>query len=77
MGASLSNLTTTDGTSDSSSSDIFALLSHPLPFDDQGNKDFWLDRVTGGVCMSISAKSMSITGIEDRRYWKRIPIDES
>ncbi|KAF9591727.1 hypothetical protein IFM89_006073 [Coptis chinensis] len=56
--------------------DIFALLSRSLHLD-QGNKDIWLDRVTGGVCMSISAKAMAITGIEDRRYWNWIPTDES
>ncbi|XP_011018862.1 PREDICTED: F-box protein PP2-A15-like [Populus euphratica] len=59
-----------------SKKDIFALLSRPLPFDD-GNKEVWLDRVTGRVCMSISAKGMSITGIEDRRYWTWVPTEES
>ncbi|OVA19441.1 F-box domain [Macleaya cordata] len=59
-----------------SKKDIFALLSRSLPFDD-GNKEVWLDRVTGGVCMAISAKSMAITGIEDRRYWNWIPTEES
>ncbi|KAM7265704.1 hypothetical protein ACFE04_003387 [Oxalis oulophora] len=56
--------------------DIYALLSRPLPFD-QGTKEVWIDRVTGRVCMSISAKGMSITGIEDRRYWNWIPTEES
>ncbi|XP_057983601.1 F-box protein PP2-A15 isoform X2 [Malania oleifera] len=56
--------------------DIFALLSRPVPFDD-GNKEIWLDRVTGRLCMSISAKAMAITGIEDRRYWNWIPTEES
>ncbi|KAK7267860.1 hypothetical protein RIF29_20540 [Crotalaria pallida] len=64
-----------------SKKDIFALLSKPLPFDD-GNKvgtlqEVWLDRVTGRVCMAISAKAMTITGIEDRRYWNWIPTEES
>lgn len=36
-----------------------------------------MDRFTGRVCMSISAKAMSITGIEDRRYWNWIPTEES
>ncbi|KAF8403191.1 hypothetical protein HHK36_011289 [Tetracentron sinense] len=35
------------------------------------------ERVTGKVCMSISAKAMTITGIEDRRYWNWIPTEES
>ncbi|KAL2514290.1 F-box protein PP2-A15 [Forsythia ovata] len=55
---------------------IFAILSRPHPFDD-GNKEVWLDRFTGRVCMSISAKAMSITGIEDRRYWNWVPTEES
>ncbi|KAJ7971473.1 F-box protein PP2-A15-like [Quillaja saponaria] len=59
-----------------SKKDIFALLSRPVRFDD-GNKEAWLDRVTGRVCMSISAKAMAITGIEDRRYWNWIPTEES
>ncbi|CAK7343340.1 unnamed protein product [Dovyalis caffra] len=59
-----------------SKKDIFAHLSRPLLFDD-GNKEVWLDRVTGRVCMSISAKGMAITGIEDRRYWTWVPTEES
>ncbi|KAL5716776.1 hypothetical protein ACHQM5_009899 [Ranunculus cassubicifolius] len=59
-----------------SKKDVFALLSKSIPFD-QGNKDVWLDRVTGEVCMSVSAKDMVITGIEDRRYWNWVPTDES
>ncbi|KAK6152342.1 hypothetical protein DH2020_014977 [Rehmannia glutinosa] len=56
--------------------DIFALLSRPLPFED-GNKVVWVDKFTGRVCMSISAKAMAITGIEDRRYWNWVPTEES
>uniref|UniRef100_A0A1J3HSI0 F-box protein PP2-A15 n=1 Tax=Noccaea caerulescens TaxID=107243 RepID=A0A1J3HSI0_NOCCA len=56
--------------------DIFAVLSRPIPFDD-GNKELWIDRVTGRVCMAISARGMAITGIEDRRYWNWITTDES
>ncbi|XP_073013889.1 F-box protein PP2-A15 [Typha latifolia] len=56
--------------------DIFAFLSRPVHFDD-GTKAVWLNRVTGRVCISISAKAMSITGIEDRRYWTWIPTEES
>ena len=37
----------------------------------------WLDRVTGRVCMAISARGLAITGIEDRRYWNWIPTEES
>ncbi|GAB4833496.1 hypothetical protein Ancab_031740 [Ancistrocladus abbreviatus] len=59
-----------------SKKDIFALISRPIPFDD-GNKEVWVDKVTGRVCMSISAKAMSITGIDDRRYWSWISTEES
>ncbi|KAL5545964.1 hypothetical protein UlMin_005651 [Ulmus minor] len=59
-----------------SKKDIFALLSRPVPFDD-GNKEVWLDRVTGRICMSISSRGMAITGIEDRRYWNWITTEES
>ncbi|KAM3689414.1 hypothetical protein ACB098_09G045700 [Castanea mollissima] len=59
-----------------SKKDIFALLCRPVPFDD-GTKEVWLDRVTGRVCMAISARGLAITGIEDRRYWNWIPTEES
>nr|AWL54286.1 phloem protein 2-1 [Boehmeria nivea] len=59
-----------------SKKDIFALLSRPLPFHD-GHKEVWIDRVTGRVCMAISAKGVAITGIEDRRYWNWVPTEES
>ncbi|XP_030926577.1 F-box protein PP2-A15 [Quercus lobata] len=59
-----------------SKKDIFALLSRPVPFHD-GTKEVWLDRVTGRVCMAISARGLAITGIEDRRYWNWIPTEES
>lgn len=56
--------------------DIYAVLSRPVPFD-EGTRTVWLNKITGGVCMLISAKAMSITGIEDRRYWSWIPTEES
>ncbi|XP_038904876.1 F-box protein PP2-A15 [Benincasa hispida] len=59
-----------------SKKDIYALLSRPVPFDG-GNKEVWLDRITGRICMAISAKGMAITGIDDRRYWNWIPTEES
>ncbi|KAJ0241605.1 F-box protein PP2-A15 [Hirschfeldia incana] len=59
-----------------SKKDVFAVLSRPIPFDDD-NKELWIDRVTGRVCMAVSARGMAITGIEDRRYWNWIPTDES
>ncbi|CDP08882.1 unnamed protein product [Coffea canephora] len=56
--------------------DIFALLSKPNSFD-AGTKEVWIDKKTGGVCLSISWKAMTITGIDDRRYWKHVATDES
>ncbi|KAJ8423157.1 hypothetical protein Cgig2_003735 [Carnegiea gigantea] len=61
---------------DLSKKDIFALLARSISFD-EGSKQVWLDKVTGKVCLSISAKGMAITGIEDRRYWSWIPTEES
>ncbi|CAN4109560.1 unnamed protein product [Withania somnifera] len=55
---------------------IFALLSRPVPFDND-NKEVWLDRISGRICMSISSKAMSITSCEDRRHWNWFPTDES
>lgn len=56
--------------------DIYARLCAPNSFDD-GTKELWLDRRTGGVCMSLSSKGLSITGIDDRRYWNHISTEES
>ncbi|CAI9101710.1 OLC1v1039103C1 [Oldenlandia corymbosa var. corymbosa] len=56
--------------------DVYALLSKPNPFDD-GTKEVWIDKSTGGVCLSISWRAMTITGIDDRRYWNHISTTES
>ncbi|XP_074317263.1 F-box protein PP2-A12-like [Silene latifolia] len=56
--------------------DIYASLSQFNSLDN-GTKKVWLDKNTGGMCMAISAKGLSITGIDDRRYWKQIPTEES
>ncbi|KVH84535.1 F-box protein PP2-A13-like [Cynara cardunculus var. scolymus] len=56
--------------------EIFARLTRPVSFD-AGNKEYWVDKITGGVCVSISSKALTITGIDDRRYWNHIPSDES
>lgn len=37
----------------------------------------WLDRSMGKLCLCVSAKGLSITGIDDRRYWNHIPTEES
>ncbi|ERN19355.1 hypothetical protein AMTRI_Chr09g22720 [Amborella trichopoda] len=56
--------------------EIYALLCRPVPFDG-GSKEVWLEKTTGAVCLTISSRAMSITGIDDRRYWNWIPTDES
>ncbi|KAI3741273.1 hypothetical protein L1987_58944 [Smallanthus sonchifolius] len=56
--------------------EIYRRLTRPVRFD-AGNKEFWLDKRTGGLCLSISCKALTITGIDDRRYWNFIPTDES
>ncbi|CAA6663361.1 unnamed protein product [Spirodela intermedia] len=56
--------------------EIYARLCKPNPFDG-GTKILWLEKWKGGVCLSISSKALSITGIDDRRYWNYIPTEES
>ncbi|KAK2989037.1 hypothetical protein RJ640_018826 [Escallonia rubra] len=56
--------------------DIYARLSRPNSFDGD-TKKAWLDKVTGRTCLSISSNGLAITGIDDRRYWSRIPTEES
>ncbi|KAL7167432.1 hypothetical protein ACSBR2_037983 [Camellia fascicularis] len=56
--------------------DIYARLCLQNSFDG-GTKKVWLDKNTGKLCLSISSNGLAITGIDDRRYWNRIPTDES
>ncbi|KAB2597632.1 F-box protein PP2-A13 [Pyrus ussuriensis x Pyrus communis] len=56
--------------------DTYARLCRSNSFDD-GTKVIWLDKHKGGICLSISSKALSITGIDDRRYWNFIANDES
>ncbi|WOL07006.1 F-box protein PP2-A13-like [Canna indica] len=56
--------------------EIYARLCRPNLFDG-GSKVFWLEKRRGGICLSISSKALQITGIDDRRYWKHLPTDES
>ncbi|KAF2313233.1 hypothetical protein GH714_009914 [Hevea brasiliensis] len=56
--------------------EIYARLCRANTFDG-GTKKAWLDKTTGGVCLSISSKGLAITGIDDRRYWNNIPTEES
>ncbi|KAL0324344.1 UNVERIFIED_CONTAM: F-box protein PP2-A13 [Sesamum calycinum] len=56
--------------------DIYARLCRPNSFDG-GTKRVWLDKTTGKTCMLIASNGLAITGIDDRRYWTRIPTEES
>ncbi|KAE8680726.1 F-box protein PP2-A13 [Hibiscus syriacus] len=56
--------------------ELYARLCRPNPFDG-GTKEIRLDKNTGGVCLSISSKALTITGIDDRRYWSHISTEES
>ncbi|KAG9453024.1 hypothetical protein H6P81_005928 [Aristolochia fimbriata] len=56
--------------------EIYARLCRPTSFED-GTKEAWLEKWKGGICLSIGSKALSITGIEDRRYWNHIPTEES
>ncbi|KAL8498350.1 hypothetical protein ACS0TY_021610 [Phlomoides rotata] len=56
--------------------DIYSRLCSTNSFDD-GTKKVWLDKSTGKTCMSVSSYGLTITGIDDRRYWTRIPTEES
>ncbi|KAI4351797.1 hypothetical protein L6164_006113 [Bauhinia variegata] len=55
---------------------IYEKLCGPNRFD-CGNKEAWLDKCSGQVCLFISSKCLKITGIDDRRYWNYIPTEES
>ncbi|KAG8484287.1 hypothetical protein CXB51_022695 [Gossypium anomalum] len=56
--------------------EIYSLLCTTNTLDG-GTKKVWLDKSSGGLCMSISSKGLHITGVDDRRYWNHIPTDES
>ncbi|XP_051129934.1 F-box protein PP2-A12-like [Andrographis paniculata] len=56
--------------------DVYAALCTPNSIDG-GAKKVWMDKTTGKICMLISSNGLAITGIDDRRYWSRIPTDES
>ncbi|CAN6971233.1 hypothetical protein IGI04_034325 [Brassica rapa subsp. trilocularis] len=56
--------------------DIYNFLSRVNSFDD-GTKKAWVDKRTSDLCLCLSVKGLSVTGIDDRRYWNHIPSDES
>ncbi|KAJ6840528.1 putative F-box protein PP2-A13 [Iris pallida] len=59
-----------------SKKDLYSRLCRPVLFD-EGTKEFWLEKYSGGMCISISSKALSITMIDDRRYWNYVPTEES
>ncbi|KAL8138755.1 hypothetical protein V2J09_004756 [Rumex salicifolius] len=59
-----------------SKKDMYALLCRVNSIDG-GSKKVWLDKSTGGICMAISFKGLTVTGIDDRRYWNILPSEES
>ncbi|XVE64175.1 hypothetical protein DITRI_Ditri07aG0080600 [Diplodiscus trichospermus] len=59
-----------------SKKEIYAKLCRSNRFDG-GTKEVWLDKSSGKLCLSVSAKALKITGIDDRRYWNHIPTEES
>ncbi|KAK8714715.1 hypothetical protein V6N13_042064 [Hibiscus sabdariffa] len=59
-----------------SKKETFARLCRPIRFGG-GTKEVWLDKSSGKLCLSVSAKALKITGIDDRRYWNQIPTEES
>ncbi|RRT59406.1 hypothetical protein B296_00018529 [Ensete ventricosum] len=68
-----------EGSSDGqklSKKQIFALLCRRNPFNG-AYMEFCLEKSRCLICMSISSKALSITGIDDRRYWNFIPTAES
>ncbi|KAK4804091.1 hypothetical protein SAY86_003908 [Trapa natans] len=56
--------------------EVYTRLCRASSFDG-GTKIVWLDKETGRVCLQVSAKGLSITGVDDRRYWNHIPTEES
>ncbi|KAK6158110.1 hypothetical protein DH2020_005424 [Rehmannia glutinosa] len=56
--------------------DIYARLCAANGFDG-GTKKVWLDKTTGKTCMLIPSNGLAITGMDDRRYWTRMPTEES
>lgn len=75
MGKALEDDATSSG-AELGKRDIYARLCKPNLFDN-GTKEIWLDKRTGGVCLAISSKALRITGIDDRRYWNHISTEES
>ncbi|KAL6962372.1 hypothetical protein U1Q18_037329, partial [Sarracenia purpurea var. burkii] len=55
---------------------LYARLCQPNRFNDR-TKVIWIDKRTSRVCLSTYSKALSITGMDDRRCWNRIPTDES
>lgn len=52
--------------------DLYHLLCKQIFLQD-GTEGYWLDRATGGVCCTISAKKFTIVRGDDARYWEWLP----
>lgn len=59
-----------------SKKEVYSRLCRVSCFDG-GTKEFWLDKVSGDICLCVSSKALKITGIDDRRYWNYIATDGS
>jgi hypothetical protein len=59
-----------------SKKDIYNYLTTPKFFA-EGTKAYWIDRETGGVILSISARALHITWGDTPEYWNWIPNENS
>eukprot|EP00253_Pinus_taeda_P020943 PITA_20943 len=59
-----------------SKKELYFALCHPNWIDGR-TKKFWIERDTGKLCFSLSAKNLNITLGDDNRYWRWISQDES
>ncbi|KAI7738625.1 hypothetical protein M8C21_009811, partial [Ambrosia artemisiifolia] len=65
-----------DKLSDLCKKDVYARLSR-LNSIDGDTKKVWLHKGTGKSCVLVSFNGLTVTGIDDRRYWSRISTEES
>jgi len=56
----------------SSKRDLYHLLCRQILLRD-GTEGYWLDRATGGVCCTLSAKNFTIVRGDDTKYWEWLP----
>ncbi|KAL4574844.1 hypothetical protein LXL04_021683 [Taraxacum kok-saghyz] len=56
--------------------DLYSRLCCPVRISN-GTKEVWIEKRNGGICMLVSWKGMTITGIRDRRYWAHVSTLQS